>query len=78
MLGLKIQNNANMYSHQLEDKNQRKKIEGYSYGLYDKIGKGYSSIVYKGRNDTTGEIVAIKVIDMKGVKDEFGRQMLDC
>ena len=29
----------------------RKKIENYSYNLQDSIGKGYSSIVYKGRND---------------------------
>ena len=29
----------------------RKKIEGYSYGLNDVIGKGYSSHVYKGRYD---------------------------
>ena len=54
MLGLKMQNNANLFSHQLDDKNQRKKIEDYSYGLHEKIGKGYSSIVYKGRNDITG------------------------
>ena len=54
MLGLKIQSNLNMYAHHPEDKSQRKKIEDYSYGLYDKIGKGYSSIVYKGRNDLTG------------------------
>lgn len=32
----------------------RKKIENYSYGLNDVIGKGYSSQVYKGRNDNTG------------------------
>jgi hypothetical protein len=32
----------------------RKKIENYSYGLNDVIGKGYSSQVYKGRNDTNG------------------------
>jgi hypothetical protein len=32
----------------------RKKIENYSYGLNDVIGKGYSSQVYKGRNDNNG------------------------
>lgn len=53
MLSLKMQNNTNIFAHQLEDKTQRKKIEDYSYGLYDKIGKGFSSIVYKGRNDVT-------------------------
>lgn len=77
----------------------RKKIEQYSYALCDRIGKGYSSIVYRGRNDQTSthfltrllsavlaytqwlnsdETVAIKVIDMKGVRDEFGKEMLEC
>jgi serine/threonine-protein kinase ULK/ATG1 len=31
----------------------RKKIEDFSYGLNDVIGKGYSSQVYQGRNDET-------------------------
>lgn len=31
----------------------RKKLENYSYPLDDIIGKGYSSQVYRGRNDTT-------------------------
>lgn len=34
----------------------RKKIENYSYGLNDVIGKGYSSQVYKGRNDNNGNL----------------------
>jgi hypothetical protein len=32
----------------------RKKIEDYSFLLSQNIGKGYSSIVYQGRNDATG------------------------
>lgn len=28
----------------------RKKIEDYSYGLRDIIGKGFSSVVYRGLN----------------------------
>jgi hypothetical protein len=35
----------------------RKKIEEYSYGLNDVIGKGYSSQVYKGRHDQSGKIL---------------------
>lgn len=31
----------------------RKKLENYSYPLEDIIGKGYSSQVFKGRNDIT-------------------------
>jgi hypothetical protein len=33
--------------------NINKKIKNYSYNLADRIGKGFSSIVYKGINDTT-------------------------
>jgi hypothetical protein len=32
----------------------RKKIKHYSYSSADRIGKGYSSVVYLGRNDNTG------------------------
>lgn len=32
----------------------RKKIENFSYGLNDAIGKGYSSQVFRGRNDDSG------------------------
>lgn len=34
----------------------RKKIQNYSFLLTDKIGKGYSSTVYKGLDDLTGKI----------------------
>ncbi len=47
----------------------RKKIQSYSYGLDDAIGKGYSSQVYKGKNDETNESVAVKVIDLKMLKN---------
>lgn len=32
----------------------RKKLEDYSYSLSHNIGKGYSSQVFRGRNDITG------------------------
>ena len=54
----------------------RKKIENYSYALADIIGKGYSSQVYKGRNDNTMEPVAIKVIDLKMLKTDINRVLL--
>ena len=34
----------------------RKKIEDYSYVLTHNIGKGYSSQVFRGRNDITGTL----------------------
>lgn len=36
----------------------------YSYNMGDVIGKGFSSVVYRGVNDSTQETVAIKVIFM--------------
>ena len=55
----------------------RKKIEDYSYGLTDLIGKGYSSSVFRGINEKSKEQVAIKVIDLKTLKDKPARQMLE-
>lgn len=64
----------------------RRKVKHFSYSPDDKIGKGYSSIVYRGLNELNSthwvihvdEVVAIKAIDMKGVKDAVSREMLDC
>lgn len=47
----------------------RKTIKNYSYFLNDVIGKGYSSTVYNGINQLNGEKVAIKVIELKFIKD---------
>ncbi len=38
----------------------RKKLENYSYPLEDIIGKGYSSQVFKGRNDLTSRMRAMQ------------------
>ncbi len=40
-------------SHQSSSSDSRKKIKHFSYSYSDKIGKGFSSIVYKGTNDLT-------------------------
>ena len=42
-----------------------KNIEHYSYFLADQIGKGFSSTVYRGKNNKTGASVAIKVINLR-------------
>ena len=55
----------------------RKKVEDYSYCLSHNIGKGYSSQVFKGRNDNTDETVAIKVIDMSKLKGEVHKNLLE-
>ncbi|CAD8137639.1 unnamed protein product [Paramecium octaurelia] len=44
---------------------KRKAIDHYSYAIDQEIGKGFSSRVYKGRDERTSQNVAIKVIDMK-------------
>lgn len=54
----------------------RKKIEDYSYGLKDIIGKGFSSVVYKGVNEKSKECVAIKVIDIKSIQGKPEKKML--
>lgn len=33
----------------------RKRIEHYSYALNDEIGRGYSSCVYRGKDDRTSK-----------------------
>ena len=61
----------------------RKKIEKYSFALGDRIGRGFSSIVYKGQNDITSilfskldEIVAIKVIELKSLRHQITKDLL--
>lgn len=36
--------------------NKTLKIKNYSYSPLDQIGKGFSSIVYKGTNDETSKL----------------------
>jgi serine/threonine-protein kinase ULK/ATG1 len=55
----------------------RKKIEDYSYGLKDVIGRGFSSVVYRGVNDKTKEKVAIKVIDIRAIQGKPEKRMLE-
>ena len=40
-------------SHGLTSNDSKKKIKHFSYSMNDKIGKGFSSIVYKGCNELT-------------------------
>ena len=55
----------------------RKKIEDYSHGPRDIIGRGYSSVVYRGTNDRLKEKVAIKVIDLKSINGKPAKKMLE-
>ena len=33
----------------------KKKVKNFSYSTSDRIGKGFSSVVYKGTNDSTSK-----------------------
>ncbi|CAK58292.1 unnamed protein product (macronuclear) [Paramecium tetraurelia] len=55
---------------------KRKAIDHYSYAIDQEIGKGFSSRVYKGRDERTLENVAVKVIDMKKLKQTIHKQLL--
>ncbi|KAL4459937.1 hypothetical protein ABPG74_003463 [Tetrahymena malaccensis] len=67
---IQVSQNQNQQPQQQQYFVPKKVIENYSYCLPDIIGKGYSSKVYRGKNETTGDTVAVKVIDMKGIKNE--------
>ena len=54
-----LQKSTNQLSGQKSHQFTRKKIEQFSYGLNDVIGKGYSSQVYKGKHDATGNFYFI-------------------
>lgn len=44
---------TSLYRRDSSNSNNRKKIKHFSYSESDRIGKGYSSIVYRGTNDLT-------------------------
>ncbi len=48
-----------------------KKIENYSFSLQNVIGKGSSGTVYLGKNEVNSQPVAIKVIDLKTINNEY-------
>jgi hypothetical protein len=52
---------------------EEKKIGDYRFDISNEIGRGYSSIVYKGVNIHTQEEVAIKVVDLKESSDSMAK-----
>lgn len=52
------------------------KIRQYSYSPNDKLGKGFSSIVYKGLNTFNGEEVAIKIVDLNRLDMDLKKQLI--
>jgi len=45
-------------------------IENFSFLSSDMIGQGYSSKVYKGKNDISNLPVALKLIDLSKINNE--------
>ena len=43
------------YSNSVGLQSNRKKVKHFSFNPFDKIGKGFSSVVYKGTNDQTSK-----------------------
>ena len=54
-----------------------KTIEHYYFSVNDQIGNGYSSVVYKGKNQNNEHSVAIKVINLHSLPSRFHRQLLE-
>ena len=55
----------------------RKKIENYSYSLQDRLGSGYSSEVFKGKDDRNHSPVAVKVVSLAKVRSKGLEEMLN-
>lgn len=55
---------------------QVKTVENYSYSLARSLGRGFSSTVYQGANTSTGEQVAIKVIDLHRLYESAMHKLL--
>ncbi|CAD8158675.1 unnamed protein product [Paramecium octaurelia] len=53
------------------------KVEHYSYSVNDQIGSGFSSQVFKGKNENTNETVAIKIIDRSKITNEVEEFLLN-
>ena len=54
----------------MKPEGETKQIKNFIYNLADQIGKGFSSVVYKGTNLNNKSLVAIKVIDLKTIKTD--------
>ena len=42
------------HSYSMSNAHSKRKIKHFSYVPSDRVGKGYSSVVYRGKNDNTG------------------------
>jgi serine/threonine-protein kinase ULK2 len=62
--------------YQLSPIKLEQQIKNYSYFLTDVLGKGYSSVVYKGHNRQNGSEVAIKIVDLQKIDTPVKKSLL--
>ncbi len=55
----------------------KKQINQYTIDLNNVIGEGSYSVVYKGLNEDTQEVVAIKIIKMTLMADKYIFDMIE-
>lgn len=53
-----------------------KKIDNWSFSLNNVLGKGSSGTVYKGKNDKTGNSVAIKCVDQRTLITDYAKELI--
>lgn len=54
-----------------------KKIKNFVFNQKDQIGKGYSSVVYRGQDEVTKDDIAVKVVELTKIKNEVQRHLLN-
>ena len=54
-----------------------KRIKNFVYNPKDEVGKGFSSVVYKGVNELNKEEIAVKVIELVKIKNEVQKYLLN-
>jgi serine/threonine protein kinase len=57
-------------------KNITKKIQNYYFNLNDILGKGSFSTVYRGIEEKTEEVVAVKVIELNKIESPTLKELL--
>lgn len=57
-------------------RNVTKKVQNYYFNLNDVLGRGSFSTVYKGVEERTEEVVAVKVVELNKIESSILRELL--
>lgn len=60
----------------VSNRNITKKVQNYYFNLNDVLGRGSFSTVYKGIEERTEEVVAVKVIELNKIESPTLRELL--